>query len=656
MKYRPEIDGLRALAVLPVILFHAGSSFFSGGFVGVDIFFVISGYLITGIIIADIDKGAFSIMRFYERRARRILPALLLVVIACMPFAWLWMLPSQFSEFSKSVVSVVFFASNVFFWKQAGYFAPASEEAPLLHTWSLSVEEQFYIVFPILLLLLARMVQRRNMVLVIGILSILSLALAEWGWRNAPTANFYLIPFRAWELGIGALCQMVPIVRREYSGVLAAGGLAAVIFSIFAYSDTTPFPSAYAVIPVLGTGLLLRYASQVTVVGRLLASKVLVGIGLVSYSAYLWHHPLFAFARIRSDTGHPPLGLMLVLAFASLILAFLSWKFVETPARRNQLFNRKQVLWGASGSLVALSIIGSLGFATGLHRTFWKAMNPTKVATLALVEKASLVGLVDNGECRFQMPELSPAIESRVAACHKELGPGVLVIGDSHGTNLFEGLYQALEAPFLVGVTRGNCRVHNPGLGCSFKRISEMVAAHPRTFRTILYHQAGFHLMQMKSGRKGRKVISGVPLEGQIVRSQFAAREADILSVAEYLSDLARYTSVAWVGPRLEPHISPNHIIKAECSSQFTLRDGQDDLYAFLDKEIDRLLRGSHVRYISLLSAILFNPRTDIIDCSRWLWRDGDHWSYAGTRYFAERLIASGSLNGIAVSGSNVRN
>lgn len=204
MKYRPVIDGLRALAVIPVILFHAGSSVFSGGFVGVDIFFVISGYLITTIIIDELNLGTFSILNFYERRARRVLPALFFVMLVCIPFAYYWLLPGEMKDFSRSVISVSFFVSNIFFWRDAGYFGAASELKPLLHTWSLAVEEQFYIIYP-LFLLGAWKFGKRLIVVALILMAISSLFIANWASFNERNGAFFLLPTRGWELLIGCL-------------------------------------------------------------------------------------------------------------------------------------------------------------------------------------------------------------------------------------------------------------------------------------------------------------------------------------------------------------------------------------------------------------------------------------------------------------------
>lgn len=426
MQYRPEIDGLRAVAVLPVILFHAGFGVFSGGFIGVDVFFVISGYLITNILLHDLSSGKFSILQFYERRARRIVPALFTVMLACLPFAYVWMLPSQLEEFSKSIISVVLFSSNIFFWSQEGYFASASELKPLLHTWSLAVEEQYYLVFPFFLAFLSRAGRRRVFLSVI-FLAILSFLLAEWGWRNAPNANFYLAPTRAWELLGGSICAFLAADRAQRSSnALSAAGLSLILLSIFCYGDSTPFPGVYALGPVLGAMLIILFAGQGTWVARLLSSRGLVGVGLISYSAYLWHQPLYAFARLRSLT-EPGQALMLLLAAASLLLAWATWRYVEQPFRR-----RKNPLLASRKHVFAASIIGgsaffALGVAGDAGEGFaWRnAKLESMDARLALN-----YGLHRDCEGEFNSSKNCSTSES----------PDVLLWGDSFAMHLAQGL------------------------------------------------------------------------------------------------------------------------------------------------------------------------------------------------------------------------
>ena len=355
MKYRAEIDGLRALAVIPVIFFHAGFQVFSGGFVGVDVFFVISGYLITTIIISDIENKSFSLANFWARRARRILPALFFVMLACIPFAFMWMLPVEMKSFSSSLIAVSLFLSNILFWQESGYFAATADEKPLLHTWSLAIEEQYYVLFPIFLLFAWRLGKNKVFIMIV-ILATISFLLSEWGWRNKPNANFYFAPTRAWELFAGSVAAFITQNESaQKNNALSLLGASAIIFSIFYYDGTMPYPSYYTLVPVIGSVLVLLYARQGTFVARFLSTKLFVGVGLISYSAYLWHQPLFAFARIKILESPSPI-LMAILSLCSLILAFISWRYIECPIRKASYVSNKTVYF--------ISFIGILGFVS----------------------------------------------------------------------------------------------------------------------------------------------------------------------------------------------------------------------------------------------------------------------------------------------------
>ena len=358
MLYRKEIDGLRALAVIPVILFHGGLEWFSGGYVGVDIFFVISGYLITSIILKEKEAGTFSIAGFYERRARRILPALFFIIFICIPFAWFWLLPHELKDFGKSIVAVTLFASNILFWRESDYFAPDAELIPLLHTWSLAVEEQFYVIFPLIMIFFWAF-GRRRLISIISLIALFSLALTEWGWRHFPEANFYLIPTRAWELMIGALVAFYLYQKKQLQGNIrhlgSLIGIGLIVLAIFFLDKTLPFPSLYALAPTIGTALIILFATPDTLVYKLLSQRIFVGIGLISYSAYLWHQPIFVFARIRG-MDEPNIGLVLLLSMFAIVLAYFSWRFIELPFRDRSRFTRKQIF---SASLIAsLTFIG----------------------------------------------------------------------------------------------------------------------------------------------------------------------------------------------------------------------------------------------------------------------------------------------------------
>jgi len=360
MDYRREIDGLRALAVLPVILFHAGFERFSGGFVGVDVFFVISGYLITTIILAELEQGKFSIVNFYERRARRILPALFLVMLVCIPFAWFWLLPNDMKDFSQSLVAVSVFASNILFWHESDYFDTAAELKPLLHTWSLAVEEQYYVLFPLFLMLFWKL-GKRWITVTLGLVFVASLAVAQWGAYAKLGEAFYLLTTRGWELLIGAFAAfyLSKINRKEFGKGLSevAGwlGVALILYAVFSYSKTTPLIGFYALVPTIGTLLIILFATQLTTVGKILGNKAFVGIGLISYSAYLWHQPLFAFSK-HSSLDKPSSMVCGFLALIAFVMSYFTWKYVEAPFRDKNKFTRKQVF--------SLSLIFSITFVS----------------------------------------------------------------------------------------------------------------------------------------------------------------------------------------------------------------------------------------------------------------------------------------------------
>lgn len=362
MGYRREIDGLRALAVVPVILFHAGVKAFPGGFVGVDVFFVISGYLITLLLLAEQQRGRISLAHFYERRARRILPALLGVILVSSLVAPLLMVPYQLEHFGWSVLSLAAFGSNFYFWKSTGYFAPDAGILPLLHTWSLAVEEQFYIVFPLLLIALQRY-GRRVAVPGFLVLALGSLFLAEWMSTQSSTAAYFLLPTRAWELLLGVLLAFLqnscPVLgARLPQSLLACLGIALVGVSIVQLNAHMPYPGLYTLAPTLGAALIIRYATPGNLVGRLLGWQPVVVIGLISYSAYLIHQPLLAFARLMHGAELPlPVALGLVaLVFP---LSYLSWRFIEGPGRAVQL-PRREVLKSAGAGLALTASAGCI--------------------------------------------------------------------------------------------------------------------------------------------------------------------------------------------------------------------------------------------------------------------------------------------------------
>ena len=479
MQYRPEIDGLRALAVIPVILFHAGVQLFGGGYVGVDIFFVISGYLITSILLSEITEGKFSLAGFYERRARRILPALFLVMAICLPFSWFWMMPHELKGFSQSLVAVSAFASNIYFWISTGYFETAAELRPLLHTWSLAVEEQYYLFFPILLACCMHW-GRKKIIFTLILLACTSLFLAQFLSAIKPAFDFYLLPTRVWELLAGSILAFYPQLSgnqknqrifREFSSAI---GLLLICYAIFSFDKFTPFPSAYTLIPVLGS-LLIIYTSQGTIVEKLLSKRLFVGIGLISYSLYLWHQPVFAFARLRAS-AEPNRYILVLLVVLITTVSYLSWKFFEIPFRDKKRFTRNRIfIYSIAGSTLFI-IIGLIGqFTSGFLTKSQKAV----LAYNEYQEESKRIGRV--GSCFL---DIGDSIDLFSASCIEDnSNDSVFIWGDSHAAALSFGLRHAYKnvtqftstgCPPLMGESvssRPLCRNINDYVGARIKNI-----------------------------------------------------------------------------------------------------------------------------------------------------------------------------------------
>lgn len=463
MKYRPEIDGLRAVAVIPVILFHAGLAGFSGGFVGVDVFFVISGYLITTILYNEISDGTFSILNFYDRRVRRLLPALFFVCLFCCIFAWLWMLPDEFLRFGRSLIAVNIYASNILFWKEVGYFTAGVELKPLLHTWSLAVEEQFYLVFPLILLALRKLVLKRLLIVVL-LLVIASFALCVWASYAQPRENFYWLPMRAWEMGVGSVLALTVAHWSQRTGWLAEAGallgLVLIIAPVIFYDGTISFPGVWALPPVLGCALIIAFARTDSIIGRFLGAAPIRGIGLISYSAYLWHWPLFVFARIYYYQEEAPTSVYLALSALSLFMAYISWRYIEQPFRNRTRFTRKSVFLGAG--VISACFIGFGAMANITNGLPMRHPNPTLAASLD--DKLA----ANHGLGVFCNPP-----DFGTKTCQTSETPEVLVWGDSYAMHLSDAFIAAREDIALVQMTKSVCGPFfdlAPILGANYNR------------------------------------------------------------------------------------------------------------------------------------------------------------------------------------------
>jgi peptidoglycan/LPS O-acetylase OafA/YrhL len=461
LKYRPDIDGLRALAVLSVVIYHLGLPL-HGGYVGVDIFFTISGFLIGSIILRQTADHSFTFVHFYERRIRRIFPALFVMLFAALLLAYRYLLPIELSDFATSMVTAAFSVSNIYFFHQTGYFDNLASSKPLLHTWSLAVEEQFYIFLPILLVLLRRFAPRR-VDAAIYLIATGSLLLSAYGAFHYPAATFYLAPARAWELLCGTILALdsCPRIRRpamrEVSGV---AGAILIIGSLVLYRDSTPFPGLAAVPPCLGAALIIAAGSTGRhLVGRVLSFRPIVFIGLISYSLYLWHWPiivfrLYGFTLVSGLSKHLTQAVMFAL---SLAVATLSWRFVEVPFRTGAWRpSRARVFAFAAAAMTTIVFLCSGVIAS--HGAAWRFSPRTRrIAAYANNDQYDTLTQYRNGTCfitsgRLRDYSIDKCLPDRPAV------QTLLLLGDSHAAAMWWGFNQVLQGANVMQATASGCK------------------------------------------------------------------------------------------------------------------------------------------------------------------------------------------------------
>ncbi len=648
--YRPEIDGLRAVAVLAVILFHADVPGFGGGYVGVDVFFVISGYLITSLIVAEREAGTFSLVRFYERRARRILPALLAVLCVVVVGTWFILLPIDAVNVYGSILAALGMVSNVLFWRESGYFDTAAELKPLLHTWSLAVEEQFYLLYPLGVLGLLRM-GRRWFALVLGVVAVASLA-ARGGWWVAgtdPDAAFFLLPMRAWELLVGCLLAwFLPNHRREWQQTVwhwkcrqigSLVGLAFVAVPIAVYTESMQ-AAVYLMASVLGAALVIAFATPETIVGRLLGSRPAVGVGLISYSAYMIHEPLFVAVRMLKSAP-PSLSELLLASGVTLLLAWASWRFVEQPFRHSAMVSARVFYIAMGAGVLVLAVIAGIGYGSNGFERAYRSMLPERV--LPTFDRLGKIPEFVTGECRFGINDESNrhALDVRLADCAERYGKAVIVLGDSHANNLYNAIALNSEYPFLIRAGQGGCQASRDVDGCQYALFSDLVVDHAQQIGRVIYTQAGVWLIQGQSG----KGVGNRGLFRRRVIGVYQAHQPSIERTEKYLTELSAHVPVVWLGSYVEPHLTILPLFRHAHNCELGISEVHPNTIRTFE-ELDvtlkkKLAEQTKVVYISAVDALQFDPYKDLYDCDDVFWRDGDHWSLAGQVRFGKRLLAA---------------
>lgn len=442
MRYRAEIDGLRALAVMSVIFYHADFHLFSGGYVGVDVFFVISGYLITSIILNEKNANIFSLINFYERRARRILPALFLVMLTVLLFAWFYYLPSELKVFGLNLSAAAVFLANIYTYLFDGdYFGVQSEYNPILHLWSLAVEEQFYIFFPLVLLATLHF-DKKITIICLSIIAFISFTFAQLLSIHNTPLNFYLLQTRAWELLIGSFIAFYYVNRKiKYQNYLVeeAGsliGFQLIVYAVLAYDKQTPFPSFYTLAPTIGAALIIIFGNHKTLVGKMLGSKLFSSLGLISYSAYLWHQPVFVFAR-KQSMNELSTVFMSLLILTSIMFAYITWRYIEKPFRNKNRFKRNQIFIFAVLGFSFFLVFGIVGYFNGGY--------PKRDPLFTRLEFNNGLSRQCNGNYSIN------------STCTSDNNPTTAIFGNSYAMHLMDGFMSTYPNIAFVQLTQDSC-------------------------------------------------------------------------------------------------------------------------------------------------------------------------------------------------------
>ena len=641
MKFRNDINGLRAIAVIAVVLFHFNAGWLPGGFAGVDVFFVISGFLMTGIIFRGIEQNNFSILNFYIARANRIIPALAALCITVLVLGYFFITPIEYAALAKHVGNSMIFLSNIEYWRESGYFDTASHGKWLLHTWSLSVEWQFYIIYPMILVGMRKYMTLRTMKLTLlfsTILGFIFCIIATYKW---PNPAYYLLPTRAWEMMIGGVAFIFPwSIQNKHKKIIEWLGLSMIVGTYLLISKETPWPGYIAIFPVLGAFLVIqsqRNDSMIT--SNLLFQK----LGAWSYSIYLWHWPLVVAIYYFSLTDtYIYSGILL-----SVLLGFLSNKYIERLKFNNQL---TRYFYFTYKPLYMTFIIGTLSLTIFLNNgdNYWlKLQNTATQKTYAMLSEQAITtkhwgidtdGQQDFSECRFNIRNLTPESESRLETCASNFGSGTLILGDSHAIDLFGMVSSRFNNDFIVGITSGGCRVWNDEELCQYANVKKFITEHNYIFNHVIYEQAGFYLLLDENGDKGsRYMFDKLALTDVVDGIDVDVAHVDI--VTNYLSELSEFVPITWFGSRFEPHFTDKQILENTCDFNFKLRDGQhavfDDLGQYINTQVDTL---PNVKYVSQNKTINYQFPVDLMSCENIYWSDVDHLSSIGEERFGQRL------------------
>ncbi|WP_460042554.1 acyltransferase family protein [Pseudomonas sp. S2_H01] len=619
MKYRSDIDGLRAVAVLSIVLFHLNAKILPGGFVGVDVFFVISGYLISKIIYSEVEEKIFSLSTFYVRRAKRILPALLSMLCLTSAVAYSQLYPSELVSYAKSVISSALFLSNIYFYETLNYFSPAADEIPLLHLWSLGIEEQFYIFFPLIIIAVCRF-WKSAIPWVVASLLLLSVCFSEVILHISPSASFYLLPLRAFELLIGSLIaiQSGQIAKYSFnSNIVALTGAVALLYSICFYNSSMRFPGLAAVLPSLGAALLIVGGARRNFASHLLESKFMVFFGKISYSLYLVHWPLIVFAKrsLPHLNDYAFVGIVFVI---STVMAYCNYRWIEQPFRGNRVASQPRTVLGASA--LSLTILILAASVVVMENGFPKAIDQRSAKALEILQYNPATDYL-SGTC-FLDPDQIPSLAERSKCLPPRSKATAILWGDSHAIHLYGGLKETFaERGITLGALTGS--VCPPILGVDIPARPYCREANDQNFQLISQTRPDILIMTAR----------WYPDPTMVTAFSKTLDKVSALGIKiVVLGESPTYKqSVPIIVARL---------IKEGKNSFYATSDLDEEVIERAEKAVSEIAEGKpHIRYISVFNTICPNKSCPLTTADEVpMYYDIAHLTPNGSRFFAKEL------------------
>ena len=638
--YQPEIDSLRFLAVFPVIIFHLDLNFFKGGFLGVDIFFVISGYLITKIIINDLEREKFSILDFYLRRARRILPALLSTLFLTILLSFIFFFPEEFNYLYKTIISVIFFISNFFFFGTTNYFDDLVTQSPLLHTWSLAVEEQFYIIYPIFLLIFLNFFNKKYFLIFLLTSFFLSISLATYFSMDHKDGSFFLTPFRIFEIIIGCILSLYDLKKKInlknnkfIINLICIFCFFNILFSFLFFSKQSLLPGYLSLIPILSTGFLIIYLNECDKkIYSLISNRYLVFLGKISYSLYLIHIPLITFFLVEKNIKS--LSIFFIILFG---LSVLSWKFIENPFRNKKTVNDNSFIKIIFSSIIFIFVI-TLFFENlskkGINKKIYNFFNSdqkNKIYTNVIKVRDENYNFEKSNfdTCKIATIEINKKFEDKFKYCKNKYDKKfVLFLGDSHARDLFLSYLKIKQNDnFVVGFLPQGCR---PALNlkqckAKYESFKNFLIKEKKNINLVIFTQ---------SGSKFLKNLSTLPVEKDV-----------IYKTIYYLKNLELGNKLLWIGPKVEPNVLMNFVgIKIISNKKFSINENK--FIKDVDNALEFISQEDKINYISAFKIINYKSNIDFYVDQKFLtYKDSDHWSLFGHAYFGSRLFLSDEFN-----------